>query len=149
MKTREMSHVFSFHFSLSKAYYFLFCLVSKPNVTLGNSEAVKFDQVIENIGGGYNPATGKFTAPVSGIYSISVSIMSEPTNEMHLGIMRNDVRLSVVYSNKGTYPQATNTLNFSMKKGDTAWVQRITGRVLHAPANMPYNVFTAVLIAMT
>ncbi|KAK3106354.1 hypothetical protein FSP39_018350 [Pinctada imbricata] len=74
--------------------------------------------------------------------------MSQPINAMHLGIMRNDQRLSVLYSHNGTYPQATNTLNLSMKEGDTVWVQIITGEVLHVNPYRPYNVFSGALIAM-
>ena len=38
-------------------------------------DAIKFNDVTLNIGNGYNPSTGKFTAPVDGIYQISVSYL--------------------------------------------------------------------------
>ncbi|KAK3107425.1 hypothetical protein FSP39_014298, partial [Pinctada imbricata] len=119
---------------------------SKHNKQLGNNEAVKYNQVIENLGNGYSPSTGKFTAPVTGIYSISVTMMSARTNFMHLRIMKNSQFLTALFSNKETYPQASTTLNVFLKKGDTAWVQRQTGRVLEAHMNGRFNVFSGVLI---
>ncbi|KAK3087222.1 hypothetical protein FSP39_003297 [Pinctada imbricata] len=72
--------------------------------------------------------------------------MSEPTNQMHLGIMKNNQLLVVLFSNAKTHPQASNTLNLFLKRNDTVWVQRRSGRVLHAHSAGPYNVFSGVLV---
>ena len=37
---------------------------------------IPFDVVDLNIGNGYNPATGEFTPPVSGIYDLSYEVMA-------------------------------------------------------------------------
>ncbi|KAK3104597.1 hypothetical protein FSP39_005870 [Pinctada imbricata] len=73
-------------------------------------------------------------------------MMSAPKNHMHLGIMKNSQTLTVLFSNKNTYPQASTTLNVFLSKGDTAWVQRHSGRVLEAHMNGRFNVFSGVLI---
>ncbi|KAK3106699.1 hypothetical protein FSP39_025418, partial [Pinctada imbricata] len=119
---------------------------SKPKVRIGNKDAVKYDKVLENIGSGYDLSTGKFTAPVSGIYAISVSMMSETANPVHLGIMKNSQLLTVLFSNSKTYPHASSTLNLSLEDGDTVWARCLTGSVLHVNTNWPYNIFSGVLI---
>lgn len=47
-------------------------------------EIVKFDRVILNRGAGYNPRTGVFTAPSSGLYQISATIMSSGGSKVHI-----------------------------------------------------------------
>ena len=42
----------------------------------GVDSTIPFDDVQLNVGGGYNPATSHFTAPVSGIYSISYAVLA-------------------------------------------------------------------------
>lgn len=45
------------------------------DVTTSASQPVIFDSVYLNIGSGYNPVSGLFTCPVSGIYAFSVSML--------------------------------------------------------------------------
>nr|KAG5689367.1 hypothetical protein BaRGS_019741 [Batillaria attramentaria] len=40
-------------------------------IHLGQRSTLKFDYVIINLGNGYNPLTGAFTAPVAGLYVFS------------------------------------------------------------------------------
>ena len=58
--------------------------VTNKNIVLGDNEAVKYNHVLNNLGRGYNQHTGHFTAPYSGIYTISASVMSQPSNDMPL-----------------------------------------------------------------
>ncbi|KAK3106026.1 hypothetical protein FSP39_011224 [Pinctada imbricata] len=124
------------------AYY------SKYRVQLGEHEAIKYNRVIENIGNGYNSFTGKFTAPVSGIYSFSVSMMSDSSNYMQLGIMKNRQLLTTLFTNAKTFPQSSNTINVSLQRGDTMWIQRRSGRMLHAHNLDRYNTFSGVLVSL-
>ena len=54
-----------------------FTATLRGQLTLSGINAiVKFDNVILNREGGYDPKTGIFTAPRAGLYQISVTVMS-------------------------------------------------------------------------
>ena len=120
--------------------------VTNTNIEVGEKEAVKYNHVLNNLGGGYNHRTGHFTAPYSGIYTISASVMSQPSNNMHFKIVKNGQMLSMLYSANDTYPLASHTLNLPLTTGDQIWVERHTGRQLHSHGYGPYNIFSGALI---
>ena len=65
---------------------------------LDSLHVVVFDQVIHNQGDGYNPATGIFTAPVTGTYIFTVSVMTvNKDNYVHLQLMANKKEVGRVF----------------------------------------------------
>nr|KAG5704476.1 hypothetical protein BaRGS_003787 [Batillaria attramentaria] len=63
---------------------------SHYTVDAGSDAPLKFDDVVTNLAGGYDPATGIFTAPTPGVYLFYLHIINDnvhPRNEV--GIYRN------------------------------------------------------------
>ena len=58
-----------------------------PNYALG---AIKFNDVSFNIGGAYNPSTGKFTAPIDGLYLFSVSYLQRNGYRSFVRLMKDN-----------------------------------------------------------
>ena len=84
------------------------------------NQVIKFDMVQTNQGAAYDPATGVFTAPVSGLYVFLFS--THAMDAAH----RGDVYLHVdghgqVFVNDREY-MATGHAAFHLNGGDKAWV---------------------------
>lgn len=86
-------------------------------------EIVKFDRVILNRGIGYDPRTGIFTAPLSGLYQISATIMSSYGSKLHAYIAQNDVYLMDMYGPPLHGSTGTTNLVLELKKGDRITVK--------------------------
>ncbi|XP_065937208.1 complement C1q tumor necrosis factor-related protein 3-like [Magallana gigas] len=123
-----------------------FSAIFSKDITVGGKEVLKYDSLLTNVGGAYNKSTGIFTAPYKGIYTISCSLMSHPKNQVHLAIMKNGKKLSLVYSASGTNPHSAQTLQLLLNKGDKIWIQNhnVIKASLHDHGS--YNLFSGVLI---
>ena len=77
-----------------------------------------FDKVWTNVGNGYNPNTGKFTAPKSGLYQISGTVMSATGKKLHVYLFKNDKQTVSLYSGTGPATGAVNIV-LKLQKGET------------------------------
>jgi hypothetical protein len=75
-------------------------------------ERVMYDMEITNIGGAFNFKTGQLTAPVSGVYFISVSACLFHAQYSNLDIIKDGLKIGVVRS------------------GDLEWVDCSSGNVI-------------------
>ncbi|XP_055999789.1 complement C1q subcomponent subunit B-like [Ostrea edulis] len=123
-----------------------FTAILSKQTTVGAHAVVKYDHVLTNWGGAYQPTTGVFTAPYNGLYSISCSLMSRASNSVHVGITKNGKKMSIVFSNANTYPLASQTLQLLLNKGDKIWIQNRNGGNAKFHDHGSYNVFSGFLI---
>ena len=100
-------------------------LVGQPTLS-GRKTILKFDNVILNREGGYDPKTGIFTAPRTGLYQISVTIMSNAGKSVILDIAKNDLMLLMLYG--PAVHGSTQTANpvLELKSGDKVCVRSHT-----------------------
>ncbi|CAC5375190.1 unnamed protein product [Mytilus coruscus] len=97
-------------------------LNTHPLTLSGNNVIAKFDNVILNRGDGYDPKTGKFTAPKSGLYQFSFTIMSNGGSELHMVVVKNGNSIMKLYGSK--IHGATETANpvLELKEGDCVYL---------------------------
>lgn len=123
-----------------------FTALLSTNTKVTKGAVVKYDNVVTNCGGAYQPATGIFTAPYDGLYSFSCSLMPHPSNSAHVNMIKNENILSSVYSADLTYPQSSQTLYLVLNKGDRVWMQNYIYKDAMLHDVHGYNVFSGALI---
>jgi complement C1q subcomponent subunit B len=124
-----------------------FTAILSKDVTVKPNEVVKYDRMITNWGKAYQPSTGVFTAPYHGLYSFSCTLMAHQDYAVHVIICKNGKKQSQIFSNTKTYPQASQTLELELKRGDKITIQnarKIPGK-LHDHGS--YNIFSGFLVA--
>ena len=90
------------------------------------NQTIVFDLVEYNMGGGYDPTTGKFKSQISGTYVFFFNILTRP--HMRLGVdltINGETRSACAYS--GADPNfsvnGSNMVVVHINKGDEVWVR--------------------------
>ncbi|CAC5358880.1 unnamed protein product [Mytilus coruscus] len=91
---------------------------------------VHFDKVWTNIGNGYNPTTGIFTAPRSGLYHFTSVLMSE-NYSINLRLFLNDSIKSTMYIHT-KYDTGSFDVLLSLKKKDTVSIKGTGTSTVHS-----------------
>lgn len=116
------------------------------DTTVGARAVVRYDHVVTNLGGAYQRTTGIFTAPYRGLYSFSCSLMSSPSNHVHLEIVKNGKRVSTLFSAAHTFPQSSQTIYLVLNQGDHIWMQNLNTFQAKLHETVGYNVFSGIFI---
>ncbi|XP_053710882.1 complement C1q-like protein 4 [Synchiropus splendidus] len=101
------------------------------------STAISYDVITLNHGSGYNPALGVFTAPCSGLYSISYSVYSKlalPGDRMFykVRLMKNGVTAASMWeqNREDSEDSGSQTVLLPLQLGDQVYVELLGGRQL-------------------
>lgn len=87
--------------------------------------------VITNIGNGYNPSNGIFSAPIAGEYVFFVNVQGYGTQEIYVDIMLNGVGKvrTMVYTGGSDHDDAgPNLVVLTLRKEDRVWVAHNRGQ---------------------
>ena len=109
---------------------------------------VKYPLIISNIGNGYNPATGIFTARVSGMYYFSYTMYSgSPTTNSVVGLMKNGQMIVTTWDTAGgdINDSATNAAVLQLEAGDFVYIQLYANRNIYDD-NGRYNTFSGFML---
>ena len=105
-----------------------------------------FDKVWTNVGNGYNPNAGKFTAPKSGLYQISGTVMSATGKKLHVYLFKNDKQTVSLYSGTGPATGAVNIV-LKLQKGETVYMKhKNSTQTIYSDSNV-HCVFSGFLIS--
>ena len=96
---------------------------------------IKFERVLVNDGNGYDPKSGKFTAPVDGVYSFLWSYCSSKGSTAYLGGFLDGTLTSKigVRDQANLWQNTSGNLIVKMKKGSQFWIQNfhLTAQLIH------------------
>ncbi|VDI38865.1 complement C1q tumor necrosis factor-related protein 3-like [Mytilus edulis] len=91
-----------------------------------SNNGIKFEDVETNIGNHYNPTTGVFTAPISGLYVLSSMIMAYGDAKVEYQWRKNETVFSTGYTNHANGSSQSQTYVFELKKGDRVFLKHRT-----------------------
>ncbi|XP_065928373.1 uncharacterized protein [Magallana gigas] len=100
--------------------------------TSWNSGTLVFDVVNTNVGNGYNPSTGVFTAPTAGEFVFFVNVQSYNIQSIYVDVVLNGVTKvrTMAYSSGSNdfYDAGPNLVVLTLQKKDRVWVKRYSGQ---------------------
>ncbi|XP_052789929.1 complement C1q-like protein 4 isoform X2 [Mya arenaria] len=104
-----------------------FATLSSGFTTSTSSQTIVFNNFVTDIGGGYNPGTGVFTAPVDGLYVFSTSFMvdlstSKTSANFRIKKNGNIITYLIVNDSDGDYETVSGTVILSLQVGDNVMV---------------------------
>ncbi|XP_063434617.1 collagen alpha-2(VIII) chain-like [Mytilus trossulus] len=114
--------------------------------SLSAKEIVKFNKVLTNIRNGYNPSTGIFTVPISGVYQFSSVVMSQSGKKLVATLYLNDTRVSSVYIKSIAYQTGALSMVLDVKKGDQLTMKSDSSYSIYSDI-MNYSTFSGHMIS--
>lgn len=88
---------------------------------------IVLDRVITNIGSGYSPSTGRFTAPVNGVYQFNVIVSAQGRQKAAVMILKNGEMVATVWAESIPYwATSSNIAVLSLDRGDQVWLLLLT-----------------------
>ncbi|XP_062606561.1 multimerin-2-like [Saccostrea cucullata] len=122
---------------------------SQARSTYTSGQTVIFDRVVYQVGGGYNPTKGVFTAPKAGLYLIFCTVVANSDNSFWTKIMINgSVKAGVMAyttrSNANAYHSGSNLVVHQLQVGDRVWIEMHFGSTLYS--QFPDTTFSVTMI---
>ncbi|XP_044078224.1 cerebellin-2-like [Siniperca chuatsi] len=108
---------------------------------------LKYSKVFTNIGNGYNPATGFFTAPVKGVYSFQFTMCGHHTGLVGIYVYKNNQRImyNAEWKEDGGLKHITNSLVLELIAGDEIHLVLPSGYTLYDDVNK-HSIFSGFLL---
>nr|XP_011438924.2 uncharacterized protein LOC109617055 [Crassostrea gigas] len=111
-----------------------------------NGNILVFPHVVTNNGNGYNPSTGKFTAPTDGTYVFFVTVNAFSSNSLYLDIVHNGSRkVRTMSHSSASYQTGTNMAVLALYKGDSVWILLWSGTGYYSN-DVPITTFSGFLL---
>ncbi|XP_060081244.1 uncharacterized protein LOC132560598 [Ylistrum balloti] len=114
---------------------------------LGNGQIIVFDTIISNDGNGYDSRYGHFTAPITGLYAFSVTVMCYGSeSELHVNILKDGQNIGVAFANGNHYDNGSKFVVVQLQAGQVVWVEHAnepSGYKIHGQG---YSSFSGFLI---
>ncbi|CAG2223530.1 C1QL [Mytilus edulis] len=120
-------HQTDFYELVKKRETVAFSAYRKSHQDLSKGTKILFNQVWTNVGNGYNPSTGIFTAPNACLYHITAVVMSAHGDDLYLRLYHNGLAMSGSYNDGDGYKTGTFDIVLNLQKGDKVYIaaQRI------------------------
>ena len=115
-------------------------------------DVIEFPDVIDNIGSHYDTSTSVFTCPVTGLYSLHLSLASYSASEVVADLIHDSATgqqtLATAIAQYEEDSQGTVSPVFVCNQGDEVWAEavRFSSQQLAADSGRRYNTFSGFLV---
>ena len=120
-------------------------------LSLETQQTIIFDNVVTNLGSGYDGQDGQFTVPRAGLYFFATSLMAFPNHYIHAEVVHNGKNVAYVFAaNSATSlgdDTGTAVMNLVLQAGDKVWVRHRSDPGSAAYLESPYSTFSGFLIS--
>lgn len=99
---------------------------------IGTNQIIAYEDVVTNIGGGYDSFTGLFRAPVGGVYEFIATMWSSDGNYLEFEMVRNGVDMCYGRASLSNQTMGTCVSMIELASGDRVWVRHLGGRGAYA-----------------
>ena len=111
-----------------------------------NSGTLIFPVAINNIGGGYNPSTGIFTAPTDGQYVFYVTVVEYNKQHSEVDIVLNGLsKVRTLGHSDASFQTGANMVVLRLQQGDTVWIRHYNGKGYYTHI-VPITTFSGFLL---
>lgn len=130
------------------AFHVMFSGEANAPMDVGSRATLKFDNIVTNLGSGYNVETGVFTAPYSGVYFFTLGAMPWHGYVLELAITMSGKRvLAQTYGGKLSVENLirdTVSATVHLEMGQQVWVEHYYGQTV--VRQNYYTTFTGLLV---
>ncbi|XP_061176744.1 caprin-2-like [Saccostrea echinata] len=116
---------------------------------IGSGSTLVFPVVINNVGGGYDPGTGIFTAPMAGQYVFYISAQGYSSDTLYVSIVHNGGAKVMTMSDGGRgkdfYDSGSNLVTLNLQQGDRVWARCHSGSNYYSEG-IPITTFSGFLV---
>lgn len=119
------------------------------NYQIGGNQQITYDHVVTNIGNGYSSQNGMFTAPISGLYHFSTTVMAVGNENVHIQMVKNGNEIARAYTSSTDYETGVAVVIIELNKGDNVWVKHFYDVGAPHIHGLGYTSFSGFLITPT
>uniref|UniRef100_A0A667Z6X6 C1q domain-containing protein n=1 Tax=Myripristis murdjan TaxID=586833 RepID=A0A667Z6X6_9TELE len=135
--------------AISQAKVAFSAALGSPMGPFQQDTPLKYERILSNIGSGYNPATGIFTAMVRGMYYFRYTMYNNNSGQPNsiVSLMMNSQRVVSTWDTEGNdnHDSATNAAVLQLAAGDSVFVKLYANRVVYDDGYY-YNTFSGFLL---
>ncbi|XP_033750028.1 C1q-related factor-like [Pecten maximus] len=99
---------------------------------IGTNQIIAYEDVVTNVGNGYDSFTGLFRAPVGGAYEFIATMWSSDGNFLEIEMVRNGVDLCYGRASQSNQTMGSCVSMVELSAGDRVWVRHLSGRGTYA-----------------
>ncbi|XP_035687117.1 complement C1q tumor necrosis factor-related protein 7-like [Branchiostoma floridae] len=112
-----------------------------------NNEVIIFNHVFTNVGNGYDVTTGKFTAPMDGVYVFMYNVHKNlASHGMRVALMRNgDIQVLAEDVSGDPQDMAGNSVILELTEGDGVWLELMLKQAINS-SKMRQSTFSGYLL---